>query len=434
GLAAGRYCVDVDETTVPAGLTLTTNNDPLLVNLGPGQSFLNADFGYREFVCGLSVNGRCLVTPPPTQDLVCRDKIVATTLRYTGPSIAGATVEFRPDRSPAVRYTNVNLVSGETVLTLPSENGFTVDARPDGSELGAKTTILINGVAQIIHTSCSTPYVAGQPAPLDDKSPAVPGNPNPSKGDPSPTWFVENFFDKTAGLVQLPTPPQLSESCSIQAVAAPSCTSEGKPTSLTFRYTGAACDPTGNRQGSKFVCSGSPNNAEPVQLVVTRDADKISVSPSGQTIRVGDLVTLTRTDGRSFAADTFLAIRQGATTLQTLTIHTSCSQPLAVGDRFGSLTLVAFNGKRAGAEVTFITEVRNSATGAPLSNVRVTDNPFNNLLNPFGFALGAGASRQLDPVVANIETSTNYVVTAVGTLPNGQVCTASDTVPVVVTR
>ncbi|MCX7792412.1 MAG: MSCRAMM family adhesin SdrC, partial [Chloroflexaceae bacterium] len=44
GLAAGRYCVDVDETTVPAGLTLTTNNDPLLVNLGPGQSFLNADF------------------------------------------------------------------------------------------------------------------------------------------------------------------------------------------------------------------------------------------------------------------------------------------------------------------------------------------------------------------------------------------------------
>ena len=53
------------------------------------------------------------------------------------------------------------------------------------SELGAKTKIRINGVEQVIHTSCSTPYVAGAPAPLDDP-----------KGAPSSLWFVEAFRQK----------------------------------------------------------------------------------------------------------------------------------------------------------------------------------------------------------------------------------------------
>ena len=79
-------------------------------------------------------------------------------------------------------YSNVDLVSGVTILSMPTEGDFTIDAKPDGDQLGAKTSISINGVAEVIHTSCSTPFVVGQPAPLD----------NP-KGDPSPNWFVEAF-------------------------------------------------------------------------------------------------------------------------------------------------------------------------------------------------------------------------------------------------
>jgi hypothetical protein len=40
-------------------------------------------------------------------------------------------------------------------------------------------------VEEVIHTSCSVPFVAGAPAPLDDP-----------KGDPSPNWFVESFTQK----------------------------------------------------------------------------------------------------------------------------------------------------------------------------------------------------------------------------------------------
>ncbi|HSN77113.1 MAG TPA: SdrD B-like domain-containing protein [Anaerolineae bacterium] len=45
-LKAGDYWVYVVESTVPAGYTTTTYNSPMLVNLGEGESYLDADFGY----------------------------------------------------------------------------------------------------------------------------------------------------------------------------------------------------------------------------------------------------------------------------------------------------------------------------------------------------------------------------------------------------
>ncbi|MGB4979626.1 MAG: SdrD B-like domain-containing protein, partial [Anaerolineae bacterium] len=46
-LLAGTYCVDVDESTLPAGWNLTTANEPLTVVLATSQDYNNADFGYR---------------------------------------------------------------------------------------------------------------------------------------------------------------------------------------------------------------------------------------------------------------------------------------------------------------------------------------------------------------------------------------------------
>jgi hypothetical protein len=46
-LPAGDYFVQVVDSTVPAGASLTTNNNPTpIINLGEGQSYLDADFGY----------------------------------------------------------------------------------------------------------------------------------------------------------------------------------------------------------------------------------------------------------------------------------------------------------------------------------------------------------------------------------------------------
>ena len=92
----------------------------------------------------------------------------------------------------------------------------------------------------------------------------------------------------------------------------------------------------------KFLCDGDPAFAEPIRVVMTKDEDRITVDPSTEVITIGSLVSISRNGGRKFGAETKLDIRQGNDTLQALTIHTSCSKPLAVGDQFGSLILREF--------------------------------------------------------------------------------------------
>jgi hypothetical protein len=47
-LTAGNYWVHVKDGSLPPLYRTTTNNDPLLVNLGQGENFTGADFGYKE--------------------------------------------------------------------------------------------------------------------------------------------------------------------------------------------------------------------------------------------------------------------------------------------------------------------------------------------------------------------------------------------------
>ncbi|MCZ2340258.1 MAG: hypothetical protein LC104_00505, partial [Bacteroidales bacterium] len=48
GVPAGNYLVSVEETTLPSGFELTTDNDPMPVVLAGGQVYLDADFGYVD--------------------------------------------------------------------------------------------------------------------------------------------------------------------------------------------------------------------------------------------------------------------------------------------------------------------------------------------------------------------------------------------------
>jgi len=145
--------------------------------------------GYADVaVCRATASATVMVEELP--DEPCTTKVRAMLLRYIGPTILDATVEIIAGKKKdpfAVVYGGVDLISGITILSSAAENGWTIDgaAHTDKNELGAKTKILINGVEEVIHTSCSTPFAVGEPAPLD----------NP-KGDPSPNWFVEDFIQK----------------------------------------------------------------------------------------------------------------------------------------------------------------------------------------------------------------------------------------------
>jgi hypothetical protein len=112
----------------------------------------------------------------------------------------------------------------------------------------------------------------------------------------------------------------------------------GKPQALVFEYTGESCAMESNTQ-NKDECSGDTDAANGVSIVITRDADKVSASPS-EGVNVGDLVTI-RTTNSKFRATTELDI-VGAMGTQSLNIHTSCSDDLIVGQSFGAFRLVEF--------------------------------------------------------------------------------------------
>jgi hypothetical protein len=121
----------------------------------------------------------------------------------------------------------------------------------------------------------------------------------------------------------------------------PGSCADGKPKALTFRYTGSSCAATTNFQNGKFLCSGDPAGAQPVQVVLTADLSAATISPITETIPVGGEFTVTAT-GTNLKANTYFAIKKGGSVLQSLAIHTSCSQQLEVGDVFGSLVLTGF--------------------------------------------------------------------------------------------
>jgi hypothetical protein len=128
------------------------------------------------------------VVEPPPAGAICTKAIAATRLLYTGPDLHGATVKIKPNTFPLapVIYSGIDLIGGVTELSLPSENGFSVDATAHGvPHLGWKVKVFINGVREVIHTSCSVPYETGKPAPLHHP-----------RGDPSPNWSVVSFTER----------------------------------------------------------------------------------------------------------------------------------------------------------------------------------------------------------------------------------------------
>ena len=140
---------------------------------------------------GCSARATATITKAPPEPLECTTKVQKMLLEYIGPTVSGpVTVTIKADKfkdDPVSYNMGGDLVAG-TVLSSPAENDWTIDATAHGqNELGAKTEISINGVKEVIHTSCSTPVVSGQPAPLDGRD---------IKGDPSPNWFVVDFLQK----------------------------------------------------------------------------------------------------------------------------------------------------------------------------------------------------------------------------------------------
>ncbi len=348
-----------------------------------------------EPACALAVDKKCAVVPAPTGAFDCSDAkpITSLTLIWSGPSGIDIVTE-----------------GGEVITGIANGDEITISTFDLGNDVELDMTGAVVG-SSVFHVSCSDSAMNG---PEDCGS--LQGN---GKSD-EPGWINAWIFAGMAGDSVLdcsPAPPTPLDDCTVTRTRVPGCKTSPEVSdleSITFRFTGADCASSVNGQASdKWDCAGIAG-ASPVGITVVEDPSRIASDASA--VFLDEEFTVFG----DFSSRTRLAIGG-----QSLEIHTSCSQPLAVGDTFGSLEVVAINGVLPGNEVVFTYEVTN-AGDAPVADVVVTDD----VLGPIGTigSIDPGATVVLEATAIVTETVTNVVTVVAG----GGMCTATDDVTVTV--
>jgi uncharacterized repeat protein (TIGR01451 family) len=125
------------------------------------------------------------------------------------------------------------------------------------------------------------------------------------------------------------------------------CETYDKPAQLTMLYTRDGPEATSNSQDSgKVVVTGDPNSASPVYILASKDPQGGGDVYFAGTVNLGEVFvidsTLAGQDNLASSTHVTIYASQGGAVLQEVEFHTSCSQPLFLGDQFGSIQLVAF--------------------------------------------------------------------------------------------
>ncbi len=235
-------------------------------------------------------------------------------------------------------------------------------------------------------------------------------------------WRFEGMAGDNAALVCSPAPGTPTSECVVGNVQPVDCTTQGKPTSLSFLYNGNTCaNPDNNNpQSGKFLCTGSIDPSLPITV---SNAQGYLISPA--TVSPGE--TFTVSAGSFQAQSVFTLTNAGGT--ETESIHTSCSQVLAVGNVFGSLTLVAFNGQQGGNQVTYTYKVTNRGA-VTLNDVLLSDTVNGvEVAHEGPFSLAGGETKAFQSTASITENTINVVTVSA----NGGQCTATDSATVIVT-
>lgn len=307
--------------------------------------------------CELAIDKTCCVTQPVLPDLgQCEGQMVSMTMEYTG----GSCRRSNNDQGRSFRCHGRREV-GEPVDITPFDWQGLVRATPSqGVTIGQEvvftsTTDIMPTKTKIkieddwsrkqylkINTSCQKAFQC------DDQFGAL---------------KVVGFESTVGGLVDCGAPPP-PPVCSVSGdpIGTP-C--DAKLIDMVLEYNGQACQtPLGNPQNGEAVCSGDATGATNVNLLYTGNhPDRQMTSPSSG-INDGDLVRVTATWNSGLFPNQKFLITDSGGVLQSVDFHVSCSQPLALGDEFGSLKLVEFTTKNG-------TQVGLGAGGDPADSCEV---------------------------------------------------------------
>lgn len=348
----------------------------------------------------LQVTKTCQVDTPTPGDFECKKPIDELTMIWAGTE----NIRIKAYKGPvgSELLADINNIAPDDEVTVSGYAGSPNDViweifSTDGDKHGES----------IFHLSCSD---KGMNGPEDCEEPQGDGK---GKSDFINDWIFEGMVSAGGTLNCTPEPSEQTSECEFVDLFPPSCETEGKPMSLTFEYTGGGCLESKNDQGSKAKCTGEISidpvgviAIDPVSVIATDNKGKKDyIIESVGLLSLGEEFTITPGSYKKFSSELVIILDSN----EKNKIHVSCSQPLEVGDVFGSLTLVAINGERLGQEVTYKYEVTNSGSVA-VKDVTVVDNMLGVLPeSPIALIGGLGESVDLMATTFVSETTTNTV-------------------------
>jgi hypothetical protein len=340
---AGAPNVDSDAIPQPDGSGLTE-----CVTLISGENNPDIDAGLFLAIpdCDLTVEKSCQVVEPPALDFVCSDAKPLDTLTMISAeqreisSIAYYRDKFDPN-DPGKNL--IGTIPGP--INLDSEvaaSGYAAaDARNDVDWVISFANDDPDAVSRF-HRSCSDPDMNGP-----EDCGKLEGNSKDDRPELLNVWKLEGLAGNGLALdctVSDPVPSTVNE-CEFSTPAAPHCL--GKVEAISFRYLDGDCLIEPNTQEGKAQCVVPGAAGEPVQIVVSDGGSNVYLDTgSPGTVRVGDIVMATAANaGRSdFGSSSVIEIfSETGTLVQEVEFHTSCSKPLNLGDRFGSVEVVGLD-------------------------------------------------------------------------------------------
>jgi hypothetical protein len=188
---------------------------------------------------------------------------------------------------------------------------------------------------------------------IDDTFGEVPSSPISSiaPGETVVLTLIVNITEETTNTVNLAVSPTVTcgatDSTTITIAEPPaSCCEDGGLRVLTLRYTGEDCMATDHEQDpSKVFCDGDPAGEDDVFI---RASDKEDPNDSSAKVWFEGPVALNgmfelnalSAGENKLKADTWVHVSDSnGALLQVVKFHTSCSQPIFLGNQFGSLVV-----------------------------------------------------------------------------------------------
>ena len=261
-------------------------------------------------------------------------------------------------------------------------------------------------------------------------------------------WIFEGMSGASHGFNCIMMLPPPATECTVPEAPPADCSTAGHPTTLKFRYTPGGCAASNNQQpyGTKFECD-EPNGFDSSLPILIGQNDQVGnlrgsqnytiindatgLPASSSPVLPGGTFTVSF-GGSNFRAESYFTLmNQGGGGTEYVDIHTSCSQPLVVGNVFGSMTLIGFNGQTGGSAINYHYTVTNTGTLDLNNNVFLTDDQLGPIAGPFTLLVGQSMSFDVlgqvsGPSVTNVATAF-----AMGQNPPCQAMSAPVTVTVV---